>query len=173
VRDASFPQELARELLYEYGSPLYVYDGDVLRKTIDRISRSVDSPKARFCFASVTNGNTALLQIFRERGWGLHANTPGDVHLGLRAGFTPQEIVYSGSNLNRAEMRQMLEVNVGTLNLDSLSQLELLCEIYDVKNGPSPRIGLRLNLPELTGEIKLEEIEGVSGNDSEEASYQQ
>ena len=101
ARAAPLSCRLAREVLDQYGSPLYVYDGDVLRATIERITGSISYPNARFCFASVTNGNLALLRIFRERGWGLHANSPGDVYLGLRAGFTPEEIVYSGSNLNR------------------------------------------------------------------------
>ena len=154
VKEASFPQELAHELLDKYGSPLYVYDADVLRQTIHRIAESVYFPRARFCFASVTNGNIALLGIFREQNWGLHANSPGDVHLGLRAGFAPEQIVYSGSNLNRSEMKQMLEWKVGTLNLDSLSQLELLCETYEGRE-VAPQIGLRLNLPELTGETRI------------------
>ena len=96
------------ELLELYGSPLYVYDGDRLRETIEYISRAVAYPGTQFRFASVTNGNVALLQIFRAAGWGLHANTPGDIYLGLKAGFTADQIVYSGSNLSAIEMRQVL-----------------------------------------------------------------
>ena len=116
-------RELACELLDRYGSPLYVYDGNALRATIERITGSIGWPRTRFCFASVTNGNLELLRIFRECGWGLHANTPGDAYLGLQAGFAPQQIVYSGSNLTHGEMEQMLEWRVGTLNLDSLAHL--------------------------------------------------
>ena len=152
---APLSYRLASELLDQYGSPLYVYDGDVLRATIERITGSISYPRARFCFASVTNGNLALLRIFRERGWGLHANTPGDVYLGLKAGFTTEEIVFSGSNLNRGEMEQMLKWRVRTLNLDSLSQLELLCEVYERTSVSPPRVGLRLNLPEVTGESRI------------------
>lgn len=165
ARSEPLSGRLANELLDQYGSPLYVYDGHVLRATIQRITDSISYPNVRFCFASVTNGNLALLRIFRERGWGLHANTPGDVYLGLRAGFTPEEIVFSGSNLNRGEMEQMLEWRVRTLNLDSLCQLELLCEVYERSFVSPPRIGLRLNLPRVTGESRI----GVSPMDFPEA----
>jgi len=149
-------RSLARELLEEYGSPLYVYDAQVLRATIEQISEAVNYPRTRFCFASVTNGNTSLLRIFREHNWGLHANTPGDVHLGLNAGFAPAEIVYSGSNLNRDEMRLMLEREIGILNLDSLAQLEMLRELQRHRTkSPRSRVGLRLNLPEITGETRI------------------
>lgn len=152
-----FPLEMARELLASYGSPLYVYQGDRLRQTIDFIGHSIPYPRTKFQFASVTNGNISLLQIFREGGWGLHANTPGDAFLGLKAGFLPQQIVYSGSNLNSQEIEQMLEWGVTTFNLDSVEQLKLFGKIYRGKfaDNQQLKLGFRLNLPELTGESRI------------------
>jgi diaminopimelate decarboxylase len=143
----------AEELLARYGSPLYVYDGGVLRAAVERITRAVPYRAARFYFAGVTNGSLALLRIFRGCGWGLHANTPGDVYLGLRAGFAPEQIVFSGGNLSRDEMRQVLDLGVGAINLDSLSQLELLCRLSE-SCASQPRLGFRLNLPAVTGESR-------------------
>jgi diaminopimelate decarboxylase len=152
-------QKLATELLNTYSSPLYVYDGDRLRDTIRHITEAIPYPRTEFKFAAVTNGNVALLQIVRAAGWGLHANTPGDIYLGLQAGFAPQQIVYSGSNLNRSEMQQVLDWGITTLNLDSVSQLALCCDVYH--EGGSDRrerrlnLGLRLNLPEITGDSRI------------------
>ncbi|MBK1989673.1 decarboxylase [Sphaerospermopsis aphanizomenoides BCCUSP55] len=143
-----FSLELAQELLQIYGSPLYVYDGDILRQTISQISKAISYPRTQFHFASVTNGNIALLKIFKNAGWGLHANTPGDIYLGLNAGFEPQDIVYSGSNLNRGEMEQVLNWGVKTLNLDSISQLRLLCDVLLSHAKEDLNIGLRLNVSE-------------------------
>ncbi len=158
-------KNLYEALLHEYGSPLYVYDQATLEATIYRITNAVPYEQTQFHFASVTNGNVALLEIFRQHGWGLHANTPGDVVLGLRAGFAPEQIVYSGSNLNREEMQQMLEWRVSTLNLDSLSQLETLCALFP--RDYQPRLGFRLNLPEITGENRI----GVLPNELLEAVH--
>ncbi|MBE9230551.1 decarboxylase [Cuspidothrix issatschenkoi LEGE 03284] len=143
-----FSLELAQELLQIYGSPLYVYDGDILRQTISHITKSFTYHRTQFHFASVTNGNIALLKIFKNAGWGLHANTPGDIYLGLNAGFAPHNIVYSGSNLNREEMSQVLNWGVTTLNLDSISQLRLLCEVFLDYPQEKLNIGLRLNISE-------------------------
>ncbi|MEH1957885.1 diaminopimelate decarboxylase family protein [Nostoc sp.] len=150
-----FSRELAQELLNNYGSPLYVYNGDRLGETIKRITKAVSYPRTQFRFASVTNGNIALLKIFRSFGWGLHANTPGDIYLGLQAGFDPSEVVYSGSNLNRTEMLQVLNWGVTTLNFDSLAQLQLCCEVLPRRREKSIRLGLRLNLPEITGDSRI------------------
>jgi diaminopimelate decarboxylase len=100
-------ENLAQELVATYGSPLYVYDLEVLRQTIGHIIQAI--PGASFYFAAVTNGNVSLLKKFLKMGWGLHANTPGDIYLAQHAGFSPDQIVYSGSNLSSAEMRQVLE----------------------------------------------------------------
>ncbi len=144
-----FSLAVAQELLAAYNSPLYVYQLDRLVTTITYITNSIPYPDTQFHFASVTNGNVALLQVFRNHGWGIHANTPGDIYLALAAGFTPDRIVYSGSNLDRDEMRQVLEWGIHTINLDSLSQLETLRDIYRDEY-IKPRLGLRLNFPALT-----------------------
>jgi diaminopimelate decarboxylase len=155
-----FPSpSLAQELLNTYGSPLYVYNGDRLKQTIGQITQAIPYRHTDFRFASVTNGNLSLLQIFRDANWGLHANTPGDIYLGLQAGFQPQTIVYSGSNLNREEMAQVLTWGVATLNLDSLMQLQLCCDVYQslpvTAKPPYLRLGLRLNHPMLTGDSRI------------------
>jgi diaminopimelate decarboxylase len=152
-----FDRELACELLATYGSPLYVYQSDRLQQTIEHITQAIPYPRTHFHFASVTNGNIALLQIFQASGWGLHANTPGDIYLGIQAGFNPNQIVYSGSNLNRTEMEQVFNWGVTMLNLDSLAQLQLCCQVYQSlsESVKTPRLGLRLNLPQLTGESRI------------------
>ncbi len=147
--------ELAQALLQIYGSPIYVYNGDILRQTITDITKAISYPHTKFHFASVTNGNINLLKIFKNAGWGLHANTPGDIYLGLNAGFHPRDIVYSGSNLNQEEMAQVFDWGVTTLNLDSISQLRLCCQIFlshaqtqRRKEEEELNIGLRLNVSE-------------------------
>ncbi|HBB36301.1 MAG TPA: decarboxylase [Cyanobacteria bacterium UBA8803] len=159
---------LAQELINTYGSPLYVYNAPTLRETIARITQAIPYPRTHLHFATVTNGNIALLQIFQQAGWGLHANTPGDIYLGLKAGFLPSQIVYSGSNLNSTEMEQVLTWGVTTLNLDSIAQLQLFCQVYQTLAGTEhtiPRLGLRLNLPDVTGDSRI----GVRPNEFPEA----
>jgi diaminopimelate decarboxylase len=143
--------------LEKYGSPLYVYEEELLKETIDHITQAIPYPNTSFRFATVTNGNISLLKIFRGKGWGIHANTPGDIYLALQAGFKAEDIVYSGSNLNREQMSQVLNWEVGTLNLDSIWQVKLLGEVYQ-QLGPTiktPRLGLRLNFPSITGPSRI------------------
>lgn len=156
IHSPPFSQALVQELLSAYGSPLYVYQGDRLRQTLDRIARSIDYPQVQFHFASVTNGNIALLQLIQQADWGLHANTPGDVFLGLKAGFTSDRIVYTGSNLSRVDIQQLLDWNINRFNFDSLSQLQDFCDCSRTQaRSLRPEIGLRLNSPKLTGDSRI------------------
>ncbi|MGF1673963.1 MAG: diaminopimelate decarboxylase family protein [Rivularia sp. (in: cyanobacteria)] len=191
------PHNIAKEILSIYDSPLYIYQGDILRQTITHITKSIAYPHTKFHFASVTNGNLSLLQIFKDCGWGIHANTPGDVYLALKAGFSAENIVYSGSNLSAEEMAQLLNWGITTFNLDSVAQLKVFCEIYQYqfqnhhscsgsillpnlsqneKNALTTnskieyaakeiKLGLRLNLPEITGDSRI----GVQQNEFIEA----
>lgn len=153
------PDTLLLELLAQYGSPLYVYDGDRLQTTLHHITQAFDYPHTHFHFASVTNGNVALLKQVQQAGWGLHANTPGDIYLGLRAGFQPHQMVYSGSNLSAADLEQVWQWGVNTFNLDSVAQVELLARsLNELPNSNLRhylRLGLRLNCPTLTGDSRI------------------
>jgi len=197
--DEQYPitSKIAKEILAIYDSPLYLYQGDILRQTIAHITQSIAYPHKKFHFASVTNGNISLLGIFKDCGWGIHANTAGDVYLGLKAGFSPANIVYSGSNLSAEEMAQLLNWGITTFNLDSVAQLQVFCDIYQYQFqnhhpcsgsillpdvSPSEqdvsiinnkiefapkniKLGLRLNLPEITGDSRI----GVQPNEFIEA----
>ena len=105
------------------------YEEELLTQTINHITQSIPYPKTRFHFATVTNGNIALLKIFRAKWLGNSCEYPWRYLFRLQAGFKPHTIVYSGSNLNREQMGQVLDWGVTTLNLDSISQL-ILGELY-------------------------------------------
>jgi diaminopimelate decarboxylase len=151
--------ELAQDLLTDYGSPLYVYDGDILVEQIEAISRSIPYPHHQLYFATVTNGNVHLLKFFLDRGWGIHGNSPGDIYLALKAGFTSDRIIYSGSNLSFDDFYQLLDWGIYQLNLDSISQVESFINVYQqhptFSHDFTPKIGLRLNDPELTGNSRI------------------
>ncbi len=164
MKKIPFDAETAQGLIELYGSPLYVYDAQTLVESAEAISSAVSYPHTRFFFAAVTNGNIHLLSILRKLGWGLHANTPGDVFLALKAGFTADNIVYSGSNLTQDEMRELLEWRVSILNLDSVSQLRLLTVALEGTDW-RPRIGLRVNIPELNRASRI----GVRVNEFDKA----
>jgi diaminopimelate decarboxylase len=127
----------ARELLARFGSPLYVYDAEAVRGAYGRFRAAFPCPRFDVHYAIVCNKNAYLVRLLHALGAGVHANTPGDVHAALRAGVPADRIVYSGTNLNAADLDYLLARGIA-MNLDSLDQLR-----DRAARGPG-KVGLRL-----------------------------
>jgi diaminopimelate decarboxylase len=112
----------ASDLASEYGTPLYVYDAESVRSAFIRVRNSTPYSPLKMHYACVTNANIAILRLIRALGGGIHANTWGDAVIAMRAGFSPAEIVYSGSNLHPQAMVNLFPHKVA-VNLNSLSHL--------------------------------------------------
>ncbi len=139
----------ARELADRYGTPLFAYDADEVRTRWRAIRGAFRYPHTHLHFAAVCNPNLHLLALLRAQGAKLHANTPGDVFCGLRAGFAPGDIVFSGSNLGEEDLAYLLGAGVH-VNLDSLDDLLRACGM-----APGAHFGLRMHLDDVLAESRM------------------
>ena len=121
-----------------YGSPLYVYDVGEVERRFRRFVHAFPYRAVECHYAIVCNKNSYIVRRLHELGAGVHANTPGDAFAALSAGVPPAKIVYSGTNLNDADLSFLLDARIA-LNLDSVEQL------HDLARRPDrARVGLRL-----------------------------
>jgi diaminopimelate decarboxylase len=135
---SSLAADAAADLLARFGSPLYVYDADQVRRAFDQFRAAFPYGPADFHYAIVCNKNAYLVRLLFELGAGVHANTPGDAHAALAAGVPAHRIVYSGTNLDAADFEYLLNREI-RMNLDSLDQLRDLAS-----HGGRGEAGLRL-----------------------------
>jgi diaminopimelate decarboxylase len=126
------------ELIERFGSPLYVYDADEVRRAFVAFRGAFTYRPLDIFYATVCNKNPYLIRVLHELGAGIHANTPGDAYAALRLGLPEDCIAYSGTNLSRADFDFFAGRGIA-MNLDSLDQLRDFCR-YRV--GAS--VGLRL-----------------------------
>lgn len=111
------------ELLREYGSPLYVYNEELLRLRCREARGIIPLPGARVCYSAKANANPQLLRIIREEGLWVDAMSPGELAMHRLAGFGRDEIIYVCNNVGEAELAQAAEA-CRVVSVDSLSQLE-------------------------------------------------
>jgi diaminopimelate decarboxylase len=143
----------ANELAERYGTPLFVYDAAEIRTTWARIRGAFRYAPTHLHFAAVCNRNLHLLRLLRGEGAKLHANTPGDVFCGLRAGYDPKDIVFSGSNVGEDDLEYVLGAGVA-INVDSLDDLRRACALgAGHKKGHA--LGLRMHLAEALPESRI------------------
>lgn len=110
-------------LVEKYGSPLYVYNENILRKRCRELKKIVSYQKLKVNYSAKANTNLAILQIVHDEGLLIDAMSPGEIFIELKAGFKPEEILFICNNVSDEEM--MFAIDAGILvSVDSLSQLK-------------------------------------------------
>jgi diaminopimelate decarboxylase len=135
-------------LAKKYKTPLYIYNGDLVIQRYKELYSFIKWPKLKLFYAMKANFNVGLLRLLKENGACLDTVSPGEVHLALKIGFTPERILYTANNLTDKEMEEVKSMGV-LLNIGSLSRLEKYGKAY-----PSTEICLRFNPDVIAGEHK-------------------
>jgi diaminopimelate decarboxylase len=95
----------ALDLASRFGTPLYVYDAGVLRAQIASVRDAFAGLPFRPFYAMKANSNVSILRLVHEQGFRCDAVSPGEVQLALRAGFAPDEIWFTCSNVSDEDLR--------------------------------------------------------------------
>ncbi len=111
----------AEDLVSEFGSPLYVYEEELVRNRYTELHDSITYPKMRIHYALKANSNLEILRMLRELGCGIDATSPGEVFLSLEAGFSADDIMFTGVNPSHQDLEYChdagVQVNIGSLNI--------------------------------------------------------
>ncbi len=121
-----------KTLIEKYGTPLYVYNEDILLKRAREMKNLVDYKNFKVNYSAKANTTIGILQILRNEGLNVDAMSPGEIYIEMKAGFTPEEIFYISNNATVKELSYALERGIIT-SLDSLSQLETVGKLYKDK----------------------------------------
>lgn len=113
------------ELTEKYGSPLYVYDSEVIAHQYSRITTAFsDVENLQINYAVKALSNLNILKYFKQIGSGLDTVSIQEVELGLLAGFEPQQIIYTPNGVSLQEIETVANKGV-QINIDNLSILEI------------------------------------------------
>ena len=77
-------------------------------------------------------------------GSGADANSGGEIDVAMRAGFTPDRIVFTGVGKTREELDRAVALGVKAINAESLGELERIDAIARAR-GVRARVALRVN----------------------------
>ena len=127
------------DLVGTFGSPLYVYDASLIRQRFRALRAAVTYPLADLHYACKANTNLSILRLLRDEGALIDAVSPGEVSLALKAGFSADQILFTGNSVMDDEMRFLLERDI-LINIDSLSQLERYGRL-----APGTKVSVRIN----------------------------
>jgi len=112
------------ELANEYGTPLYVYDSEKMKSQYERMLDAFSGVKQlKLNYACKANTNLNILKYFKSLGAGLDTVSIQEVMIGIRAGFTPEEIIYTPNGVSFEELAMAAKLGV-KINIDNISVLE-------------------------------------------------
>lgn len=116
-------------LAAQFGTPLYVYDGSVIRRQVQTLRDVFSGTDLRIKFACKANTNLAILRLMRELGVGLDVVSLQEFELAEMAGFTAGEVTYTPSGADFAEIAEAIDAGL-TLNADSIPLLRWFGERF-------------------------------------------
>ncbi|MDR0958553.1 MAG: diaminopimelate decarboxylase, partial [Clostridiales bacterium] len=93
------------DLVKKYGSPLYVYNEDILRERCRQMVGLCKYKNFKVNYSVKANTNLAILQIARSEGVCADAMSVGEIEAGLEAGFSPDDIFFIPNNVCAEEMQ--------------------------------------------------------------------
>ncbi|MEM9820004.1 MAG: diaminopimelate decarboxylase [Bacteroidota bacterium] len=122
-----------------FDCPLYVYDSAIISRQYKRMKDAFSVKTLKINYACKALSNINVLKLFKQLGTGLDTVSFQEVRLGLKAGFSPQEIIYTPNCVSIEEITQAVGEGV-KINIDNISILEQFGDLY-----PNVPVCIRIN----------------------------
>ena len=112
------------DIAEKFGTPTYVYDASKIKSQYQRLINSFKKVKnLRINYAVKALSNISILKYINHLGAGIDTVSIQEVMIGLRAGFSPEKIIYTPNGVSVEEIQKVSEMGVN-INIDNLSVLE-------------------------------------------------
>ncbi|HUH03996.1 MAG TPA: hypothetical protein VML75_18495, partial [Kofleriaceae bacterium] len=121
----------AEELAKRHGTPLYVYDLDVIAERVDAL-RAALPPSFELAYAAKANPASGVLREMCRLGLGLDIASSGELLAARRAGFDPERVVFTGPGKTDAELTGAVEARLRAITVESVGELTRLERIAAV-----------------------------------------
>jgi diaminopimelate decarboxylase len=132
------------DLAARFGTPLYAYSADMIAARYREVDQAFSGYPHTLHYALKANSTLAIARLVRGLGAAADANSGGEIEVALRAGFTPEEIVFTGVGKSEAELARAIELGVRSINAESEGEIERIDRIASAR-GTRARVAVRVN----------------------------
>ena len=137
-------QQLSKEQLLsiatEFGTPVYIYHAEKISEQFNKLQQAFRSFDSKIFYACKSLTNINVLRYICSLGAALDCVSINEVRLGLMAGFSKENILYTPNCVDFTEILEAKELGVN-INIDNISILEQ----FGNKFGDSYPVCIRLN----------------------------
>ncbi|PIE07312.1 MAG: decarboxylase [Rhodobacterales bacterium] len=125
------------------GTPAYVFLGDRIDARATALKQAFGG-RFSLSYAAKSNPNPGLLAFLEPRVENLDISSIGEMRLGLRAGWTPERMSFTGPAKRDAELEEAIAGGVGELIVESLDEArraDRIARAHDRRQRIMVRIG--------------------------------
>ena len=128
------------ETAKKFGTPAYVYDATKISAQYKRLINSFNSvKKLQIYYAVKALSNLSILKFINSLGAGIDTVSIQEVIIGIKAGFSPEKIIYTPNSVSIDEISKVSKMGV-KINIDNLNLLEQFGNLY-----PETPVCIRIN----------------------------
>lgn len=113
----------------KFGTPTYIYDGEKITNQVKTLQEAFSAVPLKIKYATKALSNISILKLIRKAGAGIDAVSIEEAKLGMLAGYTASEIMYTPSGVGFEEIVEAVELGI-MINLDSLPLMEKFGQVY-------------------------------------------
>jgi diaminopimelate decarboxylase len=150
------------EIVDAVGTPVYVYSAETIRTAYRAIDEAFSGYPHRIHYALKANSTLAIARLLQSLGSCADANSGGEIQVAERAGFTAEQIVFTGVGKTREELEYALVHDIGTINAESAGEIDRIGELASAL-GRVARVALRVN-PDIDAKTHANISTGLRSN---------
>ncbi|MEO0226373.1 MAG: diaminopimelate decarboxylase, partial [candidate division WOR-3 bacterium] len=145
-RDGSlFCEDIPLEQIGErFGTPCYVYSYQTLARHYHRLVKAWRPVEFILTYAVKANSNIAILRTFKKFGAWADVVSGGEIYRALRAGFSPDRIIFGGVGKTEKEIDYAVKRNIFMIVIDSEEELDVVAQTAR-RNKIRVNVDLRIN----------------------------
>ena len=132
------------EIAARVGTPVHVYSAALIRERYRALDAAFASRPHRLHYAIKANSTTAVVRELRSLGARADANSGGEIEVALRAGFSADQIVFTGVGKTRAELERAIGLGVAAINAESPGEADRIAAIAQAL-GTVANVAVRVN----------------------------
>ncbi len=144
------------------GTPVYIYSAARIRASFQALDEAFAGYPHTIHYALKANSTLAVLRVLHALGADADANSGGEIDVALRAGFEPDQIVFTGVGKTAGELGRAAALGLKAVNVESAGEAARLDAIARA-HGVRVRVAVRVN-PDIDAHTHAHISTGRRGN---------
>ena len=126
------------------GTPVYIYSKRTIAEHYRKIKEAFAGVDHLICYALKANSSLAVIKVLQKEGCGADIVSGGELYKALKAGISPEKIVYAGVGKTREEIETAIKNKIFMFNIESMPEAERINAVAK-KLGKTVEVALRIN----------------------------